>query len=185
MPTAALAAPYHWRRPTGSSPWFRRDAHRGSGSRGPSADRPESRCDAPARDRARRDVASTPPRIVRAACQRELIAEALYPYPRGTRHRDPRAGFDRSGRDEWRRTRVRIALRGPSMGACAGCAVDRIDLYQLHRIDPPCRERDQFGFLQRMRAAAGENQAYRLVRGERRTNRARARRFFPSRRLQD
>jgi aryl-alcohol dehydrogenase-like predicted oxidoreductase len=56
----------------------------------------------------------------------ELIAEALHPYPKGLVIAT-KIGLDRTGPNQWR--------------------IERIDLYQLHRIDPNVPEEEQFGTL--------------------------------------
>jgi pyridoxine 4-dehydrogenase len=76
-----------------------------------------------------------------------LIAEALYPYPSHLVIAT-KGGFNRSGPGRWqidcRPERLREALDG----SLRRLRVERIDLYQLHRIDPAVPEHDQFGFLQ-------------------------------------
>jgi len=76
-----------------------------------------------------------------------LIAEALYPYP------SPlviatKGGFNRSGPGRWQIDCRPERLREELDGSLRRLRVDRIDLYQLHRIDPAVPEHDQFGFLQ-------------------------------------
>src|SRR5436309_10873175 len=75
-----------------------------------------------------------------------LIAEALYPYPAGLVIAT-KGGFDRPGPDRWsvncRPERLREALDG----SLKRLRLSRIDLYQLHRIDPAVPEDAQFGFL--------------------------------------
>jgi pyridoxine 4-dehydrogenase len=79
-----------------------------------------------------------------------LIAEALHPYPSGLVIAT-KGGFDRSGPDEWEENGNPERLRDELDGSLRRLRLDRIDLYQLHRIDPAVPEADQFGFLQQAR----------------------------------
>ena len=76
----------------------------------------------------------------------ELIAEALHPYPPGLIIAT-KGGFDRTGPNQWvvncRPERLREGLEG----SLKRLKVDRIDLFQLHRIDDAVPEADQFGTL--------------------------------------
>jgi pyridoxine 4-dehydrogenase len=76
----------------------------------------------------------------------ELIAEALHPYPADLVIAT-KAGFDRPGPDDWvvncRPERLREGLEG----SLRRLRLERIDLFQLHRIDPDVPEAEQFGFL--------------------------------------
>jgi pyridoxine 4-dehydrogenase len=72
----------------------------------------------------------------------ELIAEALYPYPGliiATK-----GGFDRPGPDRWVENGRPENLREKLEGSLRRLRVERIDLWQLHRIDPKVPAREQF-----------------------------------------
>jgi pyridoxine 4-dehydrogenase len=75
-----------------------------------------------------------------------LIAEALYPYPAGLVIAT-KAGFDRSGPDKWTMNGRPEHLRKACEGSLSRLKLERIDLYQLHRIDPAVRAEDQLGAL--------------------------------------
>lgn len=77
----------------------------------------------------------------------ELIAEALYPYPKELVIAT-KGGYDRSGPEEWEENARPERLRSELDGSLRRLRVERIDLYQLHRIDPKVPEDDQFEFLQ-------------------------------------
>ena len=76
----------------------------------------------------------------------ELIAEALHPYPKGLVIAT-KIGLDRTGPNQWpvngRPERMREGLDG----SLRRLRIERIDLYQLHRIDPNVPEEEQFGTL--------------------------------------
>ena len=76
----------------------------------------------------------------------ELIAEALYPYPQGLVIAT-KGGFDRTGPGQWVVNCRPERLREELDGSLKRLRVDRIDLYQLHRIDPGVPEAEQFDFL--------------------------------------
>jgi pyridoxine 4-dehydrogenase len=80
----------------------------------------------------------------------ELIAEALYPYPKDLVIAT-KGGYDRSGPHEWAENGHPNRLHDELDGSLRRLRVERVDLYQLHRIDPKVPEEDQFGFLQRAR----------------------------------
>src|SRR5215475_15677463 len=76
----------------------------------------------------------------------EIIAEALHPYPEGLVIAT-KAGFDRTGPDQWVMNGRPEHLRQACEGSLRRLKLDRIDLYQLHRIDPKVPAADQFGAL--------------------------------------
>ncbi|HEY0140485.1 MAG TPA: aldo/keto reductase [Thermoanaerobaculia bacterium] len=76
----------------------------------------------------------------------ELIAEALHPYRDGVVIAT-KGGFDRSGPNQWEVNCRPERLREGLDGSLRRLRVDRIDLYQLHRIDGAVSEDDQFGTL--------------------------------------
>jgi pyridoxine 4-dehydrogenase len=75
-----------------------------------------------------------------------LIAEALHPYPVGLVIAT-KAGFDRTGPDQWRMNGRPEHLRKACEGSLQRLKLERIDLYQLHRIDPAYPAEDQLGTL--------------------------------------
>ena len=75
-----------------------------------------------------------------------LIAEALHPYPAGLVIAT-KAGFDRSGPDQWTMNGRPEHLRKACEGSLRRLKLERIDLYQLHRIDPAVPAEDQLGTL--------------------------------------
>ncbi|HET8656312.1 MAG TPA: aldo/keto reductase [Longimicrobiaceae bacterium] len=76
----------------------------------------------------------------------EIIAEALYPYPEGLVIAT-KAGLERPGPDQWTPNGRPEHLRRAIDGSLKRLRLERIDLYQLHRIDPEVPEEDQFGTL--------------------------------------
>lgn len=81
----------------------------------------------------------------------ELIAEALYPYPTNLVIAT-KGGFDRPGPDRWLENGRPEHLRSACEGSLRRLRLDRIDLYQLHRIDPKVPAEDQFGTLKDLQA---------------------------------
>ena len=76
----------------------------------------------------------------------ELIAEALHPYPENLLIAT-KAGLQRSGPDEWEPDGRPEYLRERCEGSLVRLKVDRIGLFQLHRIDPKVPIEDQIGVL--------------------------------------
>lgn len=79
----------------------------------------------------------------------ELIAEALHPYPAGLVIAT-KGGFERPGPDQWQVNCEPDHLRKALNGSLKRLRLQRIDLYQLHRVDPSVPADEQFGFLQSM-----------------------------------
>jgi aryl-alcohol dehydrogenase-like predicted oxidoreductase len=80
------------------------------------------------------------------AVSEELIAEALYPYPAGLVIAT-KAGFDRGGPNQWSTNGRPENLRAACDGSLRRLRLDRIDLFQLHRIDPKVPAADQLETL--------------------------------------
>jgi pyridoxine 4-dehydrogenase len=81
----------------------------------------------------------------------EIIAEALHPYPKGLVIAT-KGGFDRPGPDQWMENGKPEHLRSACEGSLRRLRLDRIDLYQLHRIDPKVPAEDQLGTLKDLQA---------------------------------
>lgn len=81
----------------------------------------------------------------------EIIAEALYPYPAGLVIAT-KGGFLRPGPDRWVEDGKPEHLRSACEGSLRRLRLDRIDLYQLHRIDPKVPAEDQIGTLKDLQA---------------------------------
>jgi pyridoxine 4-dehydrogenase len=79
----------------------------------------------------------------------ELIAEALHPYPEDLVIAT-KAGLERTGPGEWEPNGRPEHIRERCEGSLRRLRVERIDLYQLHRIDPDVPAADQFGTLARL-----------------------------------
>jgi aryl-alcohol dehydrogenase-like predicted oxidoreductase len=81
----------------------------------------------------------------------ELIAEALHPYPAGLVIAT-KGGFDRPGPNRWAENGKPEHLKSACEGSLRRLRLDRIDLYQLHRIDPKVPAEDQLGTLKDLQA---------------------------------
>jgi pyridoxine 4-dehydrogenase len=79
----------------------------------------------------------------------DLIAEALHPYPEGLVIAT-KAGFARPGPGRWVEDGRPGHLRGAVEGSLARLRLERIDLLQLHRIDPKVPAEDQLGTLKEL-----------------------------------
>jgi len=80
------------------------------------------------------------------AVSEKLIREALHPYP-GDLVIATKAGLVRTGPDEWHPLGFPAYLRQECEMSLRRLGVDRIDLFQLHRIDPKFPAEDQLGEL--------------------------------------
>ncbi len=76
----------------------------------------------------------------------ELIAEALHPYPKGLIIAT-KGGLERTGPNQWPVDGRPERLREELEGSLRRLRLERIDLWQLHRIDPDVPEDDQFGTI--------------------------------------
>jgi pyridoxine 4-dehydrogenase len=81
----------------------------------------------------------------------ELIAEALHPYPADLVIAT-KGGFDRPGPDRWVENGRPEHLIAACEGSLRRLRLDRIALYQLHRIDPKVPSDDQLGTLKNLQA---------------------------------
>jgi pyridoxine 4-dehydrogenase len=81
----------------------------------------------------------------------EIIAEALHPYPAGLVIAT-KAGFDRPGPDKWVENGRPEHLREACEGSLKRLRLDRIELFQLHRIDTKVPAEDQLGTLKELQA---------------------------------
>jgi aryl-alcohol dehydrogenase-like predicted oxidoreductase len=75
-----------------------------------------------------------------------LIAEALHPYPEGLVIAT-KGGLERPGPNQWISNGRPEYLRKQLEGSLERLRLTRIELYQLHRIDPKVPEDEQFGAL--------------------------------------
>jgi pyridoxine 4-dehydrogenase len=80
-----------------------------------------------------------------------LIAEALYPYPTGLVIAT-KGGFTRQGPNKWAIVGRPEYLRQCVEMSLRRLKLERIDLYQLHRIDPQVPVEDSLGELKKMQA---------------------------------
>jgi pyridoxine 4-dehydrogenase len=81
----------------------------------------------------------------------EIIAEALHPYPPGLAIAT-KGGFMRPGPNKWVENGKPEHLRSACEGSLRRLRLDRIDLYQLHRIDPKVPAEDQLAALSDLQA---------------------------------
>ncbi|MDE3183565.1 MAG: aldo/keto reductase [Bacteroidota bacterium] len=76
----------------------------------------------------------------------KLIAKALYPYPKDLVIAT-KGGLERSGPDQWSMNARPDHLKEALEGSLKRLKLDRIDLYQLHRIDPKVPFDETIDFL--------------------------------------
>ena len=81
----------------------------------------------------------------------EIIAEALYPYPAGLVIAT-KGGFERPGPNRWVENGRPEHLRSACEGSLRRLRLERIDVYQLHRIDFKVPAEDQIGALKSLQA---------------------------------
>jgi pyridoxine 4-dehydrogenase len=81
-----------------------------------------------------------------------LIAEALHPYPKGLVIAT-KGGLTRPGPDQWVPDGRPERLKRCVEGSLKRLRLDRIDVYQLHRIDPKVPAEDSLGALKEMQDA--------------------------------
>ncbi len=79
----------------------------------------------------------------------EIIAEALHPYPEGLVIAT-KGGLVRPGPGRWEPDGRPAHLREACEASLRRLKLDRIDLYQLHRIDPEVPFEEQMGVLQEL-----------------------------------
>jgi aryl-alcohol dehydrogenase-like predicted oxidoreductase len=80
----------------------------------------------------------------------ELIKEALHPYPDQLKIAT-KAGLTRSGPGQWAPNGRPDYLRQQCEGSLLRLGVERIDLFQLHRVDPDVPAEEQYGVLKALR----------------------------------
>ena len=81
----------------------------------------------------------------------EIIAEALHPYPADL-VLATKGGYDRPGPNQWVENGRPEHLRSACEDSLRRLRLQRIDLYQLHRIDPKVPAEDQLGTLKDLQA---------------------------------
>ena len=81
-----------------------------------------------------------------------LIAEALYPYPKGLVIAT-KGGLTRPGPSQWVPNGRPEHLKQAVDGSLKRLRLERIDLYQLHRIDPKVPMEESLGAIQKMQEA--------------------------------
>src|SRR3989440_12227904 len=81
-----------------------------------------------------------------------LIAEALYPYPKGLIIAT-KGGQIRPGREQWVPKGDPEYLKQCVDKSLKRLKLERIDLYQLHRVDPKVTMEDSLGALKEMQSA--------------------------------
>jgi aryl-alcohol dehydrogenase-like predicted oxidoreductase len=81
----------------------------------------------------------------------EIIAEALHPYPAGLVIAT-KGGFERPGPNKWVENGKPEHLKAACEGSLRRLRLERIDLYQLHRIDPKVPAEEQLGALKDLQA---------------------------------
>jgi aryl-alcohol dehydrogenase-like predicted oxidoreductase len=82
----------------------------------------------------------------------DIIALALHPYPANLVIAT-KGGFERPGPDRWVENGRPEHLKSACEGSLRRLRLHRIDLYQLHRIDPKVPAEDQIGALKELQAA--------------------------------
>jgi pyridoxine 4-dehydrogenase len=78
----------------------------------------------------------------------ELLREALHPYKGAVIA--TKAGFARTGPDQWTALGRAEYLIQQAYTSCRRLGVERIDLWQLHRIDPKVPREEQFGAVKKL-----------------------------------
>src|SRR6184192_2399883 len=81
-----------------------------------------------------------------------LIAQALYPYPKGLVIAT-KGGQTRPGPDQWAQDGRPESLKRAVENSLRRLKLERIDLYQLHRIDPKVPMEESLGALKEMQEA--------------------------------